>query len=140
MISLDQQPSVLLTEEFPLVGMDLSDVLEQAGYRVLGPAVMATEALSLLKRETPTLAVLGIELTGSSCAELVNVLRQRGVPFLVHSGCCRDGPLADGLQDVPWISKPAPPGDVVSVLDELSMAAAPVHQNAATAISARQSE
>jgi len=128
MTSLDEQPSVLLTEEVPLVGMDLSDTLEQAGYRVLGPAATATEALSLLEQERPTLAVIGIALTDKLCAELVHALRQRGVAFLVHSGYRQDDLLADAFRDVPWIIKPAPPEDVVSVLDELSLtaAAAPV--------------
>lgn len=137
MISLDQQPSVLLTEELPLVGMDLSDVLEQAGYRVLGPAATAAEALSLLEQEIPTLAVIGIALTDKRCAELVRSLRQRDVAFLVHSGYRQDEPLADAFRDVPWIIKPAAPEDVVSVLDELSLTAASARQEAAAAAPAR---
>ncbi|ARO54559.1 hypothetical protein B2G69_10620 [Methylorubrum zatmanii] len=66
--------------------MDLSGTLEQAGYRVLGPAATAAEALSLLEQETPTLAVIGIALRDKLCAELVRTLRQRGVAFLVPSG------------------------------------------------------
>lgn len=140
MMSLDEQPSVLLAEELPLVGMDLSDTLEQAGYRVLGPAATAAEALSLLEQETPTLAVIGIALTDKLCAELVHALRQRGVAFLLHSGYCQDDLLADAFRDVPWIIKPAPPEDVVSVLDELSLTAASVGQEAAAAPPARMVE
>ncbi|WP_458439038.1 helix-turn-helix domain-containing protein [Methylorubrum extorquens] len=137
MMRLDQQPSVLLAEEFPLVGMDLSDVLEQAGYRVLGPVATAAEALSLLDREPPTLAIIGIALTDKLCAELVRALRQRGVAFLVHSGYGQDEPLADAFGDAPWIIKPAPPEDVVSVLDELSLLATPASQEAAVDTPAR---
>ncbi|MBB2965106.1 helix-turn-helix domain-containing protein [Methylobacterium sp. R2-1] len=137
MTSLDEQPSVLLTEEFPLVGMDLSDSLEQAGYRVLGPATTAAEALSLLEQETPTLAVIGIAFRDTLCTALVHALRQRGVAFLVHSGYRQDDLLADAFRDVPWIIKPAAPEDVVSVLDELSLAAAPASQEAAVDMPAR---
>ncbi|CAO4195445.1 helix-turn-helix domain-containing protein [Methylorubrum extorquens] len=140
MTSLDEQPSVLLTEEFPLVGMDLSDVLEQAGYRVLGPVATAAEALSLLEQETPTLAVIGIALRDTLCTALVSALRQRGVAFLVHSGYGQDEPLADAFRDVPWIIKPAVPEDVVSVLDELSLTAASVRQEAAAAPPVRLAE
>jgi CRP-like cAMP-binding protein/CheY-like chemotaxis protein len=140
MTSLDEQPSVLLTEEFPLVGMDLSDVLEQAGYRVLGPAATAAEALSLLEQETPTLAVIGIALRDTLCTALVSALRQRGVAFLVHSGYRQDDMLADTFRDVPWIIKPAAPEDVVSVLDELSLTAASVRQEAAAAPPIRLAE
>lgn len=140
MMGLDRQPSVLLTEEFPLVGMDLSDSLEQAGYRVLGPTASAAEALRLLEHEGPTLAVIGIALTDKLCAELVRALRERGVAFLVHSGHHQDEPLADLFRDAPWICKPAPPDDVVSVLDELSLRAASVTLEAARVIPLRPAE
>ncbi len=140
MMSLDEQPSVLLTEESPLVGVDLSDVLEQAGYRVLGPAATASEALTLLERETPTLAVIGIALTDGLCAALVRTLGQRGVPFLVHSGYGQNEPLADEFRNAPWITKPAPPEDVVSILDELSLTAASVRQERARVIPLRPVE
>lgn len=139
-MSLDEQLSVLLTEEFPLVGMDLSDVLEQAGYRVLGPAATAAEALSLLERETPSLAVIGIALTDRLCAELMRALRQRSVALLVHSSYRQDEPLADAFRDVPWIIKPATPEDVVSALDELSPTAASVKQEAARVVPFRPAE
>ncbi|MER2249688.1 helix-turn-helix domain-containing protein [Methylorubrum podarium] len=140
MLNLDEQPSVLLTEDFPLVGMDLSDSLEKAGYRVIGPAATATEALSFLEQETPTLAIIGIALTDKLCIELVRALRERGVAFLVHSGYCQNDPLAGDFRNVPWIIKPAPSEDVVSVLDELSLTAASVRQETTRAISLRPAE
>lgn len=51
----------------------------------------------------------------------------------MHSGYRQNDPLADALVDVPWIIKPAPPEDVVSVLDEVSLTAASVGQEAAAA-------
>lgn len=118
-MNLDHRPSVLLTEDDALIRVDLRDALEQAGYRVIGPAVTSAEALSLLDQETPALAVIDIVLRDGSCAELARELRQRGVPFLVHSGCGKDEPLAGEFQDVPWLSKPAMPQDVVMLLGGL---------------------
>ena len=119
MMNLDHQPSVLLIEDDALIGFDLSDALQSAGYRVLGPLATAAEALSLLGQETPTLAVVDIMLKDGPCTELVRELRQRGVPFLVHSGCRLDEPLAGEFLGVPWLSKPAMLEDVVALLDEL---------------------
>lgn len=119
MMNLDHQPSVLLIEDDALIGFDLSDALQHAGYRVLGPLVTAAEAVSLLEQETPTLAVVDIMLKDGPCTELVRKLRQRGVPFLVHSGARQDEPLAGEFQGVPWLSKPAMLEDVVALLDEL---------------------
>lgn len=104
-----EQPAVLLTEANAIVGMDLTDALERAGYRVLGPLASAAEALSLLKRETPTLAIVDVMLRDGRCPGLVRELRQRGVPFLVH------------LEGVPWLVRPALPGDVTAVCNELSL-------------------
>src|SRR3954470_1074230 len=101
-----QQPMVLLTEDDTLIGMDLSDALEKAGYRVLGPVATAAEALSLLEQEAPTLAIIDVLLRDGPCAELARELRRRGVPFLVHSGRQQDEPLAGDFQGVPWLSKP----------------------------------
>jgi CRP-like cAMP-binding protein len=122
-MNLDHRPSVLLTEDDALIGFDLCDALEGAGYRVLGPAVTAAEALSLLDRETPVLAVIDIMLEDGPCVELARDLRQRGVPFLVHSGCQKDEPLAGEFQGVTWLSKPAMPRDVIALANELTRVA-----------------
>ncbi len=123
-MNLDQRPSVLLTEDDALIGFDLCDALERAGYRVLGPVTTAAEALSLLDRETPVLAVVDIMLKDGPCAGLARDLKQRGVPFLVHSGCRKDEPLAGEFQGVSWLSKPAMPEDVTALADELTRVAA----------------
>src|SRR4051794_31207518 len=73
-----QQPVVLLTEDDAVVAIDLSDALEKAGYRVLGPLATAREALSLIEQETPTLAIIDIMLKDGPCTEVVRALRQRG--------------------------------------------------------------
>jgi CRP-like cAMP-binding protein len=119
----DHRPSVLLTEDNALIGFDLRDALERAGYRVLGPVATAAEAVSLLDRETPALAVIDIMLKDGPCAGLARDLGQRGVPFLVHSGCRKDEPLAGEFQGVAWLSKPAMPQDVIALADELARVA-----------------
>src|SRR4051812_17847572 len=116
-----QQPVVLLTESDAVVGMDLSDALEKAGYRVLGPVDTMAEALNLLEQERPTLAILDLLLRDGSCTALAAELRQRGVPFLIQSEHPRTDPLAPEFQDVPWLSKPVYPWDVVALCDELSL-------------------
>jgi CRP-like cAMP-binding protein/CheY-like chemotaxis protein len=125
MTLIDQQPVVLLTETDAMIGADLSDALEKAGYRVLGPVGTMTEALHLLEQDRPTLAVIDVLLKDDRCTALARELRQRGVPFLVHSDCRQDQRLAADFQGAPWLSKPATPEDVVSTLDELSFSTPP---------------
>ncbi|MHC2020238.1 cyclic nucleotide-binding domain-containing protein [Methylobacterium sp. CM6247] len=121
MNSLDVHPVVLLAEADALVAMDLSDTLEEKGYRVLGPFATGAEALSSLMRETPTLAITDVVLKDGACTELVRELRQQGIPFLVHSACRPDRSFVPDCQDVPWLSKPAMSEDVVAMCDQMSL-------------------
>ncbi|MER2269793.1 helix-turn-helix domain-containing protein [Methylobacterium oxalidis] len=119
---MSQQPVVLLTEVDPLIGVDLSDALEKAGYRVLGPVGAMAEALRHLEQDKPTLAIIDVLLKDGCCTALARELRQRGVPFLVHSDFRQDQRLNGEFQDVLWLSKPASPEDMVALCGELSLA------------------
>ena len=50
MEQMGQRSVVLLTETDPIIAVDLSDALERAGYRVLGPVDTAAEALRLVEQ------------------------------------------------------------------------------------------
>ena len=117
----DQQPLVFLAEANAMIAADMSDALAQAGYRVLGPFGTTPEALAALEHETPTLAVVDVKLRDGFCTALGDVLRRRGIPIVVHSGFQSDEPQAQDFHGVPWLTKPALPGDVIALLDELSL-------------------
>ena len=121
MQQMAQQPAALIAEADGLVGVDLSDALEKAGYRVLGPFATAVEALAALGQDSPTLAVIDVALKDGPCAALADELRQRRVPFLVHSVHRPDKPHSVSFQGVPWLVKPALPWDVVALCEELSL-------------------
>ena len=118
---INQQPLVLLAEADAMIGADMSDALEQASYRVLGPFATTPEALAALEQERPTLAVVDVKLRDGFCTTLGHALRQRGVPVMVHSGFPSDEPRALGFHKVPWLTKPALPADVIALLNELSL-------------------
>ncbi|WP_244527004.1 helix-turn-helix domain-containing protein [Methylobacterium sp. 275MFSha3.1] len=115
---------VLLAESDAVIGMDLSDALERAGYRVLGPVNTAAEALRLLVQEKPTIAVIDVILKDGHCTELAHTLRRLDVPFLVHSGSQQDERLASDFQGTAWLSKSALSTDVVISVNELVASAA----------------
>ncbi|MDO9428844.1 MAG: response regulator [Methylobacterium sp.] len=121
MTRLYDQHVVLLMDADALVGMDLEDTMERAGYRVLGPLATTLEALSLLERETPTLAIIDVVLRDGPCFVLVQELRRRGVPFLVHTGCEPNAPMAGEFLGAPWLNKPALSTDVVTLCAELAL-------------------
>jgi CRP-like cAMP-binding protein/CheY-like chemotaxis protein len=114
---------LLLTEADPVIAVDLKDALERANYRVLGPVTTVAGALLLLEQDSPTLAIIDAVLTDGRCTDLARALRQRSIPFLVHSFGRQDQIPGDEFQGIPWLSKPALPADMLTVLNELSASA-----------------
>ena len=120
MTPIDQKPVVLLAGLDAVINVDTADALIAAGYAVLGPVSTQAEALQMLEQDGPTLAVIDVVLRDGSCTELTRVLRDRGVPFLVHSDYRQDQCLGSDLGSVPWLIKPASGNDVVALCDELA--------------------
>ena len=56
------QKTVLIVEDEFLIAMDLKQVLEQHGWRVIGPVATVRGALRLLEDELPSVAVLDVNL------------------------------------------------------------------------------
>lgn len=78
---------VLVVEDEILIAMDLERLLEQQGWRVLGPATSMAEALRLLEAGSPLpeVALLDVNLRGELVTPVAQALRARGVPFLLMS-------------------------------------------------------
>lgn len=113
------QKLVLLAEADPLIGLDVAEALETAGYRVAGPLRTAVEVEAWLDRWTPALAVIDVELADRSSAAAAWVLRGRLIPFLVHTALAGHETLPEVFAGAPRLSKPAWTHDVVEVLGHL---------------------
>ena len=100
-------PLVLLVEDELLIALDLKLMLEQHGWRVLGPAATIRDALSLLEGgETPDVALLDVNLRGEMVTPLAQVLRSRHLPFVLASAYDWPELTALGLAGVPNVGKP----------------------------------
>ena len=76
---------VLVVEDEILVAMDLEQLLQRHGWRVLGPATTVAEALRLLAGERPDVALLDVNLRGELVTPVAEELRVQGVPFVLAS-------------------------------------------------------
>lgn len=110
--------SVLVVEDEALVAMLVEDALLDAGATVLGPAATVAEALALLERETPHVAVLDLNLAGETSTPVADALALRGIPFVVATGYGADG-LPAGHASVPVLAKPYDPDDLTLALSRL---------------------
>jgi DNA-binding response OmpR family regulator len=86
----------LVVEDEFLIALDLGLLLERHGWHVLGPAATVEEALCLLDRETPDVAVLDVNLRGGMVTPVAARLRGLGVPFVLASAC-NGADLGDGV-------------------------------------------
>jgi len=98
-------PKILIVEDNPRSGEVIQEILESAGFAVLGPARDISSALNLVQTQDIDGAVLDLNLGGSFAFEVAAALRQTGKPILVLSAY---GPetLPTDLRGLPYLQKP----------------------------------
>ena len=106
--------TLLLAEDEMYVAMTLSDLLTEAGYRVLTAARLG-DAIGVAERERIDCAILDINLHGEQVYPLCDRLRESGVPFFFTSAYGAEG-LADEYRDVPMVPKPYTCDEVVEAI------------------------
>jgi CheY-like chemotaxis protein len=107
---------VLVVEDEALVAMELADVLERQGCRVIGPAASVAQALALLAERRLDAALLDLNLNGEPGLPVAVALSERGVPFVVVSGYSEDQASAPALRPAPRLTKPVRHRELVQVL------------------------
>ena len=85
--ALPDHHSILIVEDEVLTGLGLIATLENAGFRVIGPARDVRAGMELLDRHRCELAILDVNLgDGETSAPLAERLKDAGIPFFVTSG------------------------------------------------------
>lgn len=109
---------VLIIEDEPLIGMVLTDYLEDAGCEVAGPAPTAEKALAMAASEAIDAALVDGNLAGRRVDQIVEALKARCVPFAFVTGYGREA-LPRGYDDAPIVEKPFTQEQVVNTLERL---------------------
>ncbi|BCM82669.1 response regulator receiver protein [Methylobacterium indicum] len=117
----DERPVVLVVEDEALTIMDLSDVLDAAGYEALQSA-SAERALGLLTARTDIVALItDVELSGKTDGfDLARAAAQMrpDLPIVVVSG--RSKPDPDRMPDhARFVARPCRGDDILEVLGTL---------------------
>jgi DNA-binding response OmpR family regulator len=115
----NSKPPVLILEDEALIGLNLRDDLQDAGYGVAGPFTTCAAALGWLHTATPATAILDTALKDGSCRAIAQELTRREVPFLIYSGYHEDRQLLAEFPHVTWIEKPAPCSVLVEACQQL---------------------
>jgi DNA-binding response OmpR family regulator len=112
--------SVLIVEDEFLIAMDLQLMLEDCGWRVIGPVATVRHALALLESERPSVALLDVNLGPELATPVAVALQACGVPFAVASAYARPEQYAgDVFAGVPNVGKPTDQRRLLAVLEQL---------------------
>jgi DNA-binding response OmpR family regulator len=110
---------VLIVEDEALGAMMLEDVLEKAGYGVVGPVGSLESALAMAESSTIDAALLDINLRGKLSFPVAYALRARNVPFIFLSGYAHEIVIPPDLRDVVLLAKPYNLTRILTVLARL---------------------
>jgi DNA-binding response OmpR family regulator len=115
------QKIVLIVEDDFLIAMDLQQMLEGRGWRVIGPAANVRTALRLLEDELPTVALLDVNLGAEFVTPVAEILRARGVPFALASAYeSPDRVAGEALAGAPNVGKPTSEHRLIGILEDLA--------------------
>lgn len=96
--------SVLVLEDNIFQATDLADVLEAAGYRVLGPIRSVREAMRVLEVDHIDGALLDIKLGDDNSMQVAETLAKRSIPVLFVSGFPK--PDSPAFEKLAYLAKP----------------------------------
>ncbi len=106
---------VLLVEDDYYLASDVSDAVQEAGGKVVGPFGNAREALEAVSREHADVAVLDINLGQGPSFDLARKLQSTRVPIIFATGYS-GGVLPEDLRTVTRLQKPFKGRDLVQCL------------------------
>lgn len=96
---------VLVVEDEPMIRLLLDDMLSELGYSMAAEAGRLDEALTVAKQAEFDIAILDVNLNGQPVTPVVDVLVERGVPFVFVSGYARRG-IPEAHSKTPLLQKP----------------------------------
>lgn len=71
---------IIVVEDEPLIADNIADLLEKHGYQVVGIADKAEEALRIIEKEKPDLALLDVNIEGN--VDGIGLAAQLSIPFV----------------------------------------------------------
>jgi len=96
---------VLIVEDVGMVAAALKSLLEEMGCVVVATASRLAEAVDLCRRERLDGVLLDLNLQGQYAYPVIDLLRERDIPFIIMSGYDA-GQLRSDLVDAPQMQKP----------------------------------
>lgn len=110
---------ILVIEDDVLLAMDLEEILESWGAKVLGPVPRVDRALDLLSQERPDAATIDIKLAGALSIPVATELKSRNIPFIIVSAYSDVAAIDVVLKQAPYLRKPYDDQDLLNALSAI---------------------
>jgi DNA-binding response OmpR family regulator len=106
---------IMIIEDEPMIALDLQDLLEDAGFAVVGVAGKLEKALALIEGAEFDAAIVDANLGGVSSSPAAAALAARRLPFIVLSGYSLKQQEA-AFPEALYIQKPCRPEQLINAL------------------------
>ena len=113
---LPAETRILLLEDQMLIAMDIEASLAERGYAAVTTTNSVREALVVLERQRPDVAILDINLGETTSLPVAEALKRLGVPFIFATGYGEGTSIPEGFADVPIVRKPYDIAAVVAAM------------------------
>jgi CheY-like chemotaxis protein len=110
--------TIMVVEDDFYQASEIGKALEEAGATVLGPHGTEFAALQRIAFQSPSCAVVDINLGDGALFGVSNALRDKGVPLLFVTGANLDS-IPDDLAHVPVLRKPVTKEQIVEAAARL---------------------
>ena len=111
--------TVLVAEDELLIAMDVMEELDAAGFTAVGPFARTSQAMDYCRAHTPDCAVLDVRLADGESFPLADLLAERNVPVVFHSGHASGKSLSERYP-TGWVCpKPARSSAIAAAVTEL---------------------
>ncbi|WP_208248227.1 response regulator [Rhizobium sp. T1470] len=111
-------PTILILEDEPFIALDIETVLEEYGQHSFITLSTASDAVSWLKENSPSAAIIDPRLSDSVCTAVARHLVDCGIPFIVYSGETESlSELEPAFAEGHRLMKPASPEQLVDAVE-----------------------
>ena len=86
----NQDRSILIVEDEPMLAYAIEELVTEAGFRIAGVAGRLETALAIIEEGVCDAAILDANLKGVSASPAASALAARGIPFIILSGYSRE--------------------------------------------------
>jgi two-component SAPR family response regulator len=109
----------LIVENNFVILLDLEDMVQSSGFKLVDQATSLAEALSFLKTRRYRVVFLDLNLGTDNGLPIAQMLKRQRVPFAITSAYYDESNLPPELHNVPIVAKPYSVTAVNKVLAEL---------------------